>query len=215
MTSWRSMMKIKGSVSGSISQRRGSPDPDPHQNVMDTYAILAHCICDRLQYPCIFVWSGPVCPLHRRQGGFLLLPKRRVCHSCGILWLDQGGAVCHSSGGRGAYLCHRTGTQSASSSSHNCRAIDFGVLFILVRWWKTSIIEHFACRRRKRWESYLTSGKQRTRKMGLAPLREFFLGGWMGGWMTVPVNISLLRSCPFVLLLRMHSIYIAILAAFS
>ncbi len=36
---WRSMTKIAGSGfasgSGSISQRHGSPDPDPHQNVMD------------------------------------------------------------------------------------------------------------------------------------------------------------------------------------
>jgi hypothetical protein len=29
------MMKIEGSGSGSISQRYGSPDSDPHQNVMD------------------------------------------------------------------------------------------------------------------------------------------------------------------------------------
>ncbi len=37
LPSWRSVMKIEGSgsKSGSISQRRGSPDPDPHQNVMD------------------------------------------------------------------------------------------------------------------------------------------------------------------------------------
>ncbi len=28
-------MKIEGSGSGSISQRHGSSDPDPHQNVMD------------------------------------------------------------------------------------------------------------------------------------------------------------------------------------
>jgi hypothetical protein len=28
-------MKIEGSVSRSISQRHGSADPDPHQNVMD------------------------------------------------------------------------------------------------------------------------------------------------------------------------------------
>jgi hypothetical protein len=28
-------MKIAGSGSGSISQRHGSTDPDPHQNVMD------------------------------------------------------------------------------------------------------------------------------------------------------------------------------------
>ncbi len=33
LASWRSMMKIEGS--GSISQRHGSADPDPHQNVMD------------------------------------------------------------------------------------------------------------------------------------------------------------------------------------
>jgi hypothetical protein len=39
MASWRSMMKIEGtasgSESGSISQRHGSVDPDPHKNVMD------------------------------------------------------------------------------------------------------------------------------------------------------------------------------------
>ncbi len=28
-------MKKEGSASGSISQRHGSADPDPHQNVMD------------------------------------------------------------------------------------------------------------------------------------------------------------------------------------
>jgi hypothetical protein len=32
-------MKIEGSASGSISQRHGSADPDPHQNVMDSQ----HC----------------------------------------------------------------------------------------------------------------------------------------------------------------------------
>ncbi len=38
MTSWRSMTKIAGSGSRSISQRHGSadPDPDPHQNVMES-----------------------------------------------------------------------------------------------------------------------------------------------------------------------------------
>ena len=36
------MMKIAGSESGSISQRHGSADPDPHQNVMDPQ----HCIKD-------------------------------------------------------------------------------------------------------------------------------------------------------------------------
>jgi hypothetical protein len=36
LASCRSMTKISGSLSGSISQRHGSadPDPDPHQNVM-------------------------------------------------------------------------------------------------------------------------------------------------------------------------------------
>jgi hypothetical protein len=29
------MMKVEGSASGSIIQRHGSADPDPHQNVMD------------------------------------------------------------------------------------------------------------------------------------------------------------------------------------
>jgi hypothetical protein len=32
---WRSMTKIAGSRSGSISQRHGSPDPDPHQSIID------------------------------------------------------------------------------------------------------------------------------------------------------------------------------------
>jgi hypothetical protein len=134
--------------SGSISQRRGSPDPDPHQNVMNPQ--YWHIVSATVSNPCIVVRSGPVCALHRRQGGFLLLPKRRVCRSCGILRLDQGGAVCHSSGGSGVHLCHRTGTQSASSSSHTCRAIDFVVLLIFGAMMKKSIIEHFAFRRRKR-----------------------------------------------------------------
>jgi hypothetical protein len=34
------MTKIAGSGSGSISQRHGYPDPDPHQNVMDP----EHCV---------------------------------------------------------------------------------------------------------------------------------------------------------------------------
>ncbi len=33
--SWRSLPKTAGSGSGSISQRYGSADPDPHQNFMD------------------------------------------------------------------------------------------------------------------------------------------------------------------------------------
>jgi hypothetical protein len=45
------MMKIAGS--GSISQRHGSADPDPHQNVMD----LQHCL-----YLC-----GVQAPLKRRR----------------------------------------------------------------------------------------------------------------------------------------------------
>ncbi len=37
LASWRSIEKIEGSgsASGTISQRHGSPDPDPHQNIMD------------------------------------------------------------------------------------------------------------------------------------------------------------------------------------
>ncbi len=35
LASWRSMTKIAGSGSGSISQRYGSADPDPHKNIMD------------------------------------------------------------------------------------------------------------------------------------------------------------------------------------
>ncbi len=44
------MMKIEGSGSesgsGSISQRHGSADPDPHQNVMDP----EHCATDTSYY---------------------------------------------------------------------------------------------------------------------------------------------------------------------
>ncbi len=36
LASWRSMTKIAGSGSGSISQMHGSSDPDPHQIVMDS-----------------------------------------------------------------------------------------------------------------------------------------------------------------------------------
>jgi hypothetical protein len=36
------MTKIAGSGSGSISQRHGSADPDPHQNLMDP----EHCLSD-------------------------------------------------------------------------------------------------------------------------------------------------------------------------
>ncbi len=36
------MMKIAGSGSGSISQRHGSTDPDPHQNVMDPQRNIAN-----------------------------------------------------------------------------------------------------------------------------------------------------------------------------
>ncbi len=36
------MMKTEGSGSGSISQRHGSADPDPHQNVMDPQHCREH-----------------------------------------------------------------------------------------------------------------------------------------------------------------------------
>jgi hypothetical protein len=54
LTSRRSVTKIagSGSASGSISQRHGSPDPDPHQHVMDPQHCISHylteCrICDQ------------------------------------------------------------------------------------------------------------------------------------------------------------------------
>ncbi len=47
MASWRSMTKI--AWSGSISQRHGSADPDPHQNVMDPQH-----------------WFPPISPIHVR-----------------------------------------------------------------------------------------------------------------------------------------------------
>jgi hypothetical protein len=37
------MTKIAGSGSGSISQRHGSADPDPHQNVIDPEHCKIHC----------------------------------------------------------------------------------------------------------------------------------------------------------------------------
>ncbi len=66
MASWRSMTKIagSGSESGSISQRYGSPDPDPHQNDMDPQ----HC-CDLLFLSFILPWfrlgegSKPTAPM--------------------------------------------------------------------------------------------------------------------------------------------------------
>ncbi len=40
LASWRSIIKIEGS--GSICQRHGSADPDPHQNVMDDGSATLH-----------------------------------------------------------------------------------------------------------------------------------------------------------------------------
>ncbi len=42
LASWGPMTKIAGSGSGSISQRHGSADPDPHQNVMDPQHCSKH-----------------------------------------------------------------------------------------------------------------------------------------------------------------------------
>ncbi len=53
LASWRSMMKTEGS--GSISQRHGSADPDPHQNDMDP----EHC-CKQTAYT-IFILSIIYC----------------------------------------------------------------------------------------------------------------------------------------------------------
>ncbi len=59
LASWKSMAKIAGSGSasgsGSISQRHGSADPDPHQNVMDP----EHCFN---------VWSGSGSALWQKAG---------------------------------------------------------------------------------------------------------------------------------------------------
>ena len=57
LASWRSMTKIAGSGSGSgfgsrsISQRHGSADPDPPQNVMDPQ----HCLLLMDPDPSIFI----------------------------------------------------------------------------------------------------------------------------------------------------------------
>ncbi len=47
-------MKIEGSASGSISQRHGSADPDPHQNVMD----LEHCFLADMRVPSVCAGAG-------------------------------------------------------------------------------------------------------------------------------------------------------------
>jgi hypothetical protein len=48
LASWRSMMKIEETGSGSISQRHGSADPDPHQNVMDPQHWFWQRACGKL-----------------------------------------------------------------------------------------------------------------------------------------------------------------------
>jgi hypothetical protein len=66
------MMKIEGSVfaSGSISQRHGSADPDPHQNVMDPQ----HWLCRSGTY--INVLYAQNC-----TGSILV-----ICICRGLLW---------------------------------------------------------------------------------------------------------------------------------
>jgi hypothetical protein len=48
LASWRSLMRIAGSESGSINNRHGSADPnsepDPHQNVMDPQHWFLHSL---------------------------------------------------------------------------------------------------------------------------------------------------------------------------
>jgi hypothetical protein len=50
------MMKIEGSASesgsGSISQRHGSADPDPHQNFMDPQHWFAHLVVFNFKLGC-------------------------------------------------------------------------------------------------------------------------------------------------------------------
>ncbi len=59
MASWRSMTKIAGS--GSISQRHGSADPDPHKNVMEP----KHCFATRKSTK-VHLWLG-ISPIHTVQ----------------------------------------------------------------------------------------------------------------------------------------------------
>jgi hypothetical protein len=65
LASWRSMTKIagswskSGSGSGSISQRHGSADPDPHQNVMDPEHWLQYFLLTMLM-PSSFYYVVPV-----------------------------------------------------------------------------------------------------------------------------------------------------------
>ncbi len=56
MASWKCMTKIAGSGSGSSSQRHGSADPDPHQNVMDPqhgYVLTVYAVLWYGRYPTV------------------------------------------------------------------------------------------------------------------------------------------------------------------
>ncbi len=68
LASWRSMTKIAGS--GSISQRNGSADPDPHQNVMDPQ----HCK-KYLAWVCFFL-SVRECSRKRQDVPSMWLPEK-------------------------------------------------------------------------------------------------------------------------------------------
>ncbi len=75
--SWRSMMKMAGSASGSVSHRHGSADPDAHQNLMDPQHLLSYlhthrhtaivvlsfscCFCGR----CLLYWFFIMVPLEQ------------------------------------------------------------------------------------------------------------------------------------------------------
>jgi hypothetical protein len=71
LASWRSVMKIAGS--GSISQRHGSADPDPHQNVMDPQHWC-------LEHPAAVVGLPCCC-------------GERIQPAVGLAWLAGGGQL--------------------------------------------------------------------------------------------------------------------------
>ncbi len=58
LTSLKSLKKGVGSGSGSVSERYGSADPDPHQNVTDPPTLTVM----RIRFPafmcCLYDWAG-------------------------------------------------------------------------------------------------------------------------------------------------------------
>jgi hypothetical protein len=80
-------MKIEGSgsASGSISQRHGSADPDPHQNVIDPQ----HCFGHKLYVFSHSYWLVPLFPIPSKN----IFPCRTSSVGNDILGFDSSGSV--------------------------------------------------------------------------------------------------------------------------